>query len=653
MVDVRNSPHADVQSVGLDEVRWTKGFWADRVATCRDKSIPSMWHLMESGRYKPYLGHFLIAAGQQQGEHHGAKWNDGDFYKWVEAACASLATKEDPQLQANVERAVAAIIAAQRADGYLHTPVLIAQRSGDAAAKPFSDPLAFEMYNMGHLMTAACVHHRATGRGEFLQAARKAGDFLCVTFRETSPQLARNSICPSHYMGLIELYRATGEQRYLELAKKLFALRSLVPDGGDDNQDRLPFTEQREAVGHAVRANYLYAGAADLFLETGDTEIWRTLDAIWHNIIEKKLYITGGCGALYDGASPDGSPDQESITRVHQSYGRNYQLPNVTAHSETCANIGLVLWNWRMFLATGEARFVDVMELALYNSVLSGVSLEGTTYFYVNPLRNAEPLPTELRFPRTRQSYFTSFCCPPNVVRTIAEVSGYAYSKTNDSLWVNLYGGNALDSSLNGRQLSIAQETDYPWNGKVTLTVTHWDGGEFNLKLRIPAWARSAKVLVNGQPAQAAMVPGSYATIRRAWKIGDRIQLELPMPVEIMESHPLVEETRNHVAVKRGPLVYCLETPGLPKDSKLNEVALRSEAKFTPRFEEKTLGGVVVIETDAEISRSEDWQGELYRPLHLEDAQIERIALTPYFTWANRGLAEMSVWLPLNRQLIR
>jgi len=649
LVDVHASPHAAMQSVGLDEVQWTEGFWADRSAVCRDKSIPAMGQLMESGRYKPFLGHFLIAAGQAEGDYHGAKWNDGDFYKWIEAACASLAAKPHPQLAADVERAVAAIVAAQRDDGYLHTPVLIGQRNGDPAARPFADRFAFEMYNMGHLLTAASLHHRVTGRDELLQAARKTGDFLCEAFREPSPELARNSVCPSHYMGLVELYRTTGDQRYLELVKKLFEMRRLVMEGGDDNQDRLPLDEQREAVGHAVRANYLYAGAADLFLEIGDRDLWTALDAIWHNVVEKKLYVTGGCGALYDGASPDGSPQQDKITRVHQAYGRNYQLPNVTAHNETCANVGLVLWNWRMFLATGEARFIDVMELALYNSVLSGVSLEGTEYFYVNPLRNVDPLPTELRFPRTRQPFFTSFCCPPNVIRTIAEVGGYAYSKTGDALWVNLYGGNKLETEIGGRRLAIEQRAEYPWSGRIEIVITHWPGGEFALKLRIPLWTGSAKLLVNGKPFDTPASPGSYAEIRRDWKPGDRVQLELSMPAQLIESHPLVEETRNQVAVKRGPIVYCLETPGLPEGVKVSEVHLPIDAELKPRYDANLLGGVVVIESMAEVRHAGPWNGRLYRPLQAAQPRTEKVVLTPYFAWANRGPGEMSVWLPIGR----
>lgn len=421
------SPHAQVRTVGLDEVRWTDGFWAQRFDFCRTNMLPNMGRLMEGTNYTQFFRNFEIAAGLAEGRSRGASFNDGEFYKLIEAASAVYAATHDEFYDRHLDRAIAVIAKAQRADGYIHTPVLIANRNGDTNAAPFRDRNNFEVYNMGHLLTAACVHHRATGKTNLLAVALKAADFLDRAFANPSPELARNSVCPSHYMGLIELYRETGDARYLELAKRFFAMRDLVArsgDGGDDNQDRVPFTEQTEALGHAVRANYLFAGAADLFAETGDAATWAMLERVWTNVVQEKLYITGGCGALHDGASPDGSKDQKHITRTHQAYGRDYQLPNTTAHNETCANIGNVLWNWRMFLDTGEARFMDVAELALYNSVLSGGSLDGTNFFYTNPLRVTDPMPVELRWSRTRVPFVSSFCCPPNLVRTLAEIGG-------------------------------------------------------------------------------------------------------------------------------------------------------------------------------------------------------------------------------------
>jgi DUF1680 family protein len=646
LADTRNSPHAVVQSVRLDEVRWTEGFWADRFVTCRDRSLPAMWDVMRGTKYKPYLQHFLIAAGDIEGDYHGAQWNDGDFYKFLEAVCAVYAITRNPQLAGILDQSIDAISRAQRADGYLHTPVLVRERRGDTAAQPFRDRNHFEMYNMGHLMTAACLHARVTGNDRFLTVARNTADFLDEAFREPTPALARNAVCPSHYMGLVELYRTTREARYLDLANKLFAMRDMVSDGGDDNQDRIPFADQREAVGHAVRANYLYAGAADLYLETGEQRLWKPLEAISRNVTETKMYITGGCGALYDGASPDGSNDQGNITRVHQAYGRNYQLPNVTAHNETCAAVGSVLWNWRMFLATGEARYIDVIELALHNAMLSGVSLNGTNYFYVNPLRHVEPLPTKLRWSRERVPYVTSYCCPPNVLRTIAELNGYAYSKSNDTVWVNLFGGSRLSTELNGKPLTLTQQTDYPWNGRVRITVDECPPDEFALKLRIPAWARDAKLSVNGAKAGVNSAPPTYAEVRRHFHPGDVVELDLPMPAQLIETNPLVEETRNQVAIQRGPIVYCLESPDLPEGVRVQDVVIPSSARLVVQHDADLLGGITVVNADVLARQVDSWDNTLYRPQRLGPERPINVRFIPYYAWSNRGPSEMSVWLP-------
>lgn len=647
IVDMSRRAHTTVQPIGLSDMQWTDGFWTGRLETVRKRSIPAMWDIMKGTRYKPFYQNFLIAAGDAKGDFHGAPWNDGDFYKFLEAVTAVNAVAHDPELEAILRQSISAIGRAQRADGYIHTPVLIRQRHGEANAKPFQDRQNFEMYNMGHLITAACLHYRVTGHDEFLTIARRTADFLCEAIRNPTPELARNSVCPSHYMAIVEIYRTTGEPRYLELAKKLLDMRNLVATGDDDNQDRIPFLQQREAMGHAVRANYLYAGAADLYAETGDPALRDSLDAIWKNVVEKKMYITGGCGALYDGASPDGSPDQSSIARVHQAYGRNYQLPNITAHNETCAAIGNVLWNWRMFSATGEARYVDVMELALYNAVLSGISLEGTNYFYVNPIRQVEALPTKLRWSRTRVPFVTSYCCPPNVLRTVAEVGGYAYSKSTDAIWINLYGSNRLTTTLGGNAIKLSQQTNYPWDGRVQLAIVESPTAQFSLKLRIPGWADGATIQVNGSVANVQTNPGTYAELHRSWKMGDVVDLRLPLKERLIEANPLVEETRNQVTIKRGPIVYCLESPDLPKGVRVQDMAIRADAKLSSRYEPKLLNGVTVIEAQAIAKPPGDWSGKLYRTLERDPGREIKAQFIPYYAWSNRGPSEMSVWLPV------
>ena len=647
-LDSSRSPHAKLQPAALDEVRWTDGFWAQRFESCRAQMLPAMWELMNGTNRSHYLENFRIAAGLTEGRPRGAPFNDGDFYKLLEASCAALAIAPDRELERLVEDAIAVVAKAQRADGYLHTPVLIRARQGDTNAVPFRDRNNFEMYNLGHLMTAACVHNRVTGRTNFLAVARRAADFLDATFRSASPDAARSSVCPSHYMGMVELYRATREPRYLALAQKLFALRSQITDGGDDNQDRIPFTQQTNAVGHAVRANYLYVGAADLFMETGDPTLWRTLGAVWTNVVTRKLYLTGACGALYDGASPEGSKDQKTIARTHQAYGRDFQLPNTTAHAETCANIGNVLWNWRMFLATGEARFVDVLEQTLYNSVLSGVGLDGTHFFYTNPLRVTDPMPVALRWSRTRVPFMSSFCCPPNVVRTVAEVNGYAYAKSPGALWVNLYGGSEFKTELApGVSVKLVQETAYPWNGRVRLVVSPSKPAEFELKLRIPGWAKSATIRVNSLPFADVTKAGTYFALHRTWQSGDVVDVDFPMPAVLVESNPLVEETLNQVAIKRGPVVYCVESADL-KGAKLAEVALPVNADLVARFDQRLLGGVAAVDVLLTVRAAGDWDEILFRELTPRPSKTVKAQFVPYFAWGNRGAGEMSVWLPMD-----
>jgi DUF1680 family protein len=650
LTDTAASPHVAVRSVGLGEVQWTHGFWKSWSDTCRTAIVPGLWRTMRGTEHSQFLHNFLIAAGRAEGRHRGPAFNDGDFYKWLEAAAAVYAVTHDPALVAPMDEAVLAIRQAQRPDGYIHTPVLIRQRQGDATAQPFQDRLGFEMYNLGHLMTAACVHYRATGKADLLDAARKAADFLDRTFATPAPDLAHTAVCPSHYMGLVELYRTTREPRYLELAKKLIALRDQVPDGTDDNQDRVPLRKQTRAVGHAVRANYLYAGVADLYAETGDRSLLGPLQAVWENVVTEKMYITGGCGALYDGASPDGSKDQKHISRVHQAYGREYQLPNSTAHNETCAAVGSVLWNWRMLQITGDAKYADVLERVLYNAAPAGVSLDGTKFFYTNTLRQLDQMPVELRWPRTRQPFLSSFCCPPNIARTVAEAGSYAYGKSDEGVWIHLYGGSELTTDLpGGVRLKLTQETDYPWDDRVKVTVSVDRPATFAVRLRIPGWAGGAIVAVNGQPQPGPPKPGTYCEVRRAWSSGDVIELTLPLRPRLLEAHPLVEEARNQVAVQRGPIVYCLESTDLPAGVSVQDVALPAGIDLRPRFDAGLLGGVTMLEGKATAYPNRPWSRELYRDVAPAAPRPVDLRLIPYYAWGNRGKSAMSVWLPLAR----
>lgn len=639
-------PHAVVGPVCLADARWSSGFLAERFAICSRVTIPEMGNLMERTERSQFLENFRTAAGLAEGKHRGPPWNDGDFYKWIEAAAAIFAVTHDPLLDRRMDAAIVVLAKAQRADGYLHTPVLIANRNGDLSVQPFQDRLNFEMYNFGHLFTAACVHHRATGKKTLLDVATKAADFLCRAFDNPTQQLARNSVCPSHYMGIIDLYRETQDKKYLVLAKQFFLLRDLAIGGTDDNQDRIPFRRQTAAVGHAVRANYLYAGAADVFLETGDKTLFAPLEKVWEDVVGKKMYVTGACGALFDGASPDGAKDQKQIARVHQAYGRDYQLPNSTAHNETCASVGNVLWNWRMLQITGDARYADVMELALFNAVLAGVSLDGKRFFYTNTLRQLDTMPAPLRWSRAREEWISSYCCPPNIARLIAQATTFAYGRSSRGIWVHLFGAGTLDTTLpDGRRVELKQETDYPWDGRVRITLVSPPRGEMSLFVRLPGWCGQADLRLNGKPVDG--LARGYAEIRREWKAGDIVELTLPMNPRLVEAHPLVEELRNQVAAMRGPIVYCLESADLPKDIRLQTVALPRNIQFKARHQKDLLGGITVLEGRAESISGQQWPSDLYREFKPAAPTPVDIKLIPYFAWANRDKSEMTVWIPL------
>jgi DUF1680 family protein len=410
-------------------------------------------------------------------------------------------------------------------------------------------------------------------------------------------------------------------------------------------------------VGHAVRANYLYAGVADVVAETGGESLLETLLTLWESVVAQKMYITGACGALFDGASPYGSTDQAAITRVHQAYGRPYELPHVTAHSETCANIGNGLWNWRMLQLTGEGRFADVLELVLYNSLLCGVSLGGTEFFYTNPMRVLSDPPLPLRWSRTRQPYIECFCCPPNAVRTIAEVNSYAYCVSNGdgaldgAVWVNLYGASVLDTRLpNGARVVLEQETDYPWEGHVRIDVRAAEARTFALMLRIPGWTNRAAVTVNGRPAGVEARSGEYCALNRAWSPGDIVELEIPMAPRLLEANPLVEETLNQVAIQRGPVVYCLESADLPEGVRVLDVHIPADIELRPRIDSQLLGErVAVLEGQAERIPQGEWSGQLYRDVQTPERSQIDVRLVPYYAWGNRGEGEMTVWMPLSR----
>jgi DUF1680 family protein len=660
LIDTTHSPDAKMYMVDLADTRWTGGMWQERFNVCRDAMVPHLWEIFQNDEESHAWANFLIAAGvEHRGDDkfHGPPFNDGDFLKWFEALAQIYAVTHDPAIDAQMDKIIAVIAKAQREDGYLHTQTIIPQRHGDPKVKEFADREHFETYNMGHLMTAACIHYRATGKTTLLACARKAADYIDGLCTRVPAELARNAICPSHYMGVVELYRTTHEARYLELARKLIEIRSLVPGdvGSDFNQDRVPFRELDGALGHAVRANYLYAGVADVYAEDGDATLLKTLGRLADNVAGEKLYITGMTGALYDGASPDGSADYKAIKLTHQSYGRDYQLPNLTAYNETCATVGYALWTWRMFEVTGDARYTDLFEQSLYNGVLPGISLDGEHYFYTNALRKSKDFTWPLRWSRTRTPNIkSSFCCPPNVVRTIAEAHNYVYTLSPDTVWVNLYAATSLDTKwLDGSRIRLRQDTDYPWAGAIKLTIDEAPDRAVALKLRIPGWSHpgAAHLSVNAQPVSTELKPGTYAEVKRVWRVGDRVELTIDFKPSVWEANPLVEETVDQVAVKYGPLVYCLESNDIPAGMKLSDVALslaNDPAKFAVRHETVDNAHVLALTAPAVAVQRPTWtRGELYREASRTAPRPIEVTLIPYYAWGNRGDTDMTVWLPL------
>ena len=664
LTDMSRSKKAVMQNLPMGATQWTGGFWGNRFQMLSTTGIWDMWDTWNTPYEKiDALGlhgshgfaNFQVAAGTVKGKHHGPPFHDGDMYKWLEACAAVYAVTKDPKIDALMDQFIEQVALAQRADGYIHTPVVISERNagidshavkenaagieiGKDQKHAFASRLNFETYNLGHLMTAGIIHKRATGKTTLFNCGKKAADFLYDFLTNDAAELSRNAICPSHYMGAAEMYRETGDEKYLTLAKGLIAIRDSVTNGEDHNQDRHKFRDQYEAMGHAVRANYLYAGVADLYAETGEAQLMKNLCAIWDDIIQHKIYIMGGCGALYDGVSPDGTTyNQPSIQQIHQAYGRQFQLPQEAAHNEICAQIGMMLFSWRMFQTTGDAKYIDNIENELYNGILSGISLDGRDFFYTEALRRTKEFPYVMRWPKHRQRYITCFCCPPNTLRTLCEAQEYAYAISGETLYVNLYGQN----SLNTKDLEVEQITNYPWDGHITLTVKK-SKKLSTVILHKPDWCDNYSVTVNGEKAGL--------TITRKWKKGDVIQLTLDMRPRLVEANPLVEEAKNQVAVMRGPIVYCLEGQDIQGGYRINDIAIDDDIELKEVKMSIASHEFIALEGDAKLVNNKPWNNTmLYRELSKSPDTKVRIRLIPYYAWDNRGIQDMSLWLPLKR----
>ncbi|MFV0591584.1 MAG: glycoside hydrolase family 127 protein [Draconibacterium sp.] len=620
-----------ISAVPFNRVQLDDHFWLPKIKVNRDATIPAAFKKCEEmGR----LDNFLIAGGKMPGPVKGEMpFDDTDVYKTIEGAAYSLTTFPDPKLDAYVDSVIALIAIGQEADGYLTTYKTIDTTHAPAGWCPAGGrwqnlECSHELYNSGHLFEAAAAHYIATGKTNLLNIALKNADLLVKVFNEEHP-----GYVPGHQIvetGLIKLYLITQNKDYLKLARHFLDNRGDSTKhalNGEYTQDHKPVTQQDEAVGHAVRAAYMYAGMTDIAAFYNDSAYSAAIDKIWENVVSKKLYLTGGIGSRHSG----------------EAFGENYELPNLTAYNETCAAIANVYWNYRMFLLKGNAKYIDVLERSLYNNVLSGVALDGTHFFYPNPLECDMHYHFNSGGTLTRQPWFDCSCCPTNLARFMPSVAGYIYAHHAQDLYVNLYVQSSTFVDLDQTKVKLVQQTDYPWEGTIKLTVSPEEKGNFALKLRIPGWAQNQPVpgdlyvyeedapttpviKINGEKTDF-LIENGYARLKRDWQKGDEVELILPMEVRKVLANEKVEDDRRKVALERGPIVYCLEEKDNPQ---IDEVHVSAATEFNTKFDENFLNGVEVIEASGKSGN-------------------EHFKAIPYFVWNNRGANKMMVWLPENK----
>jgi hypothetical protein len=630
-----------IKPVPFTAVHLDDEFWAPRIETNRKVTIPyAFGKCEETGRVE----NFVRAAKKLRGEKlkddkvRGYSFDDTDIYKILEGASFGLSVKADPKMEKYLDELIAKIAAAQEPDGYLFTARTInPEKPHHWAGKKRWEKvsrLSHELYNMGHFYEAAVAHYQATGKKSMLDIATKNADLLCKVFGP-----GRNEDWAGHQiieMGLCKLYRATGEKRYLDLAK--FLLDTRGPDGRTYDQSHKRVVDQEKGVGHAVRATYMYSGMADVATLTGDKRYITAIDRIWDNIVRTKTYITGGLGQ-------PGGPE---------GFAGEYNLGN-NCYCETCAGIGNVYWNHRLFMLHGDAKYIDVLERALYNNVIDGVSLDGKKFFYPNTLSSSG---TGRR--PARSEWFGCACCPGNIARFIASVPGYVYAAKGSDVYVNLYAGGKGSLKVGDNTVAITQETRYPWQGAVKMTVEPKNEFRFALKIRIPGWAQNtpmpldlyrymnkssetATLKLNGKPVAPAVDKG-YVTFDRTWKKGDTVELNFPMPIRRVLANDKVEPDRNRVAIERGPMVFCAEWPD--NNGKTHGLILSDDAKLTSEFRKDMLGGIEVIQANAQVVKLEEENKPLVKAEH-------KLVLIPYYAWAHRGTGEMDVWLARNDEPIK
>jgi DUF1680 family protein len=633
VLNLTNSPYAKLHNVPVRAVTIEEGFWAKRRKTNVESSIPTMREQLEQhGR----MDNFRRLVGKSSEPQKGPFYSDSDIYKWTEAVGFALQSGDRPELRGVTEKMIREVVAVQEPSGYLNTFYV-----GDRVAQrmlPRSQEVGHELYNLGHMIQGAIAYYRGTGDTTLMDAGAKFVDgFLLPNYGPGADQKPIVSGHPEIEMSLIELYRTTGNHKYVDLAAYILQGDSRIPLRHDQivyMNCGTPFTSKTKLEGHAVRAMYACCGATDYYLETGDQAYWKTLNTLWDDLANRQMYVTGGVGARGAG----------------EAFGQDYELPNAQAYGESCAAIGNMMWNWRMLAAGGEARFTDIIERALYNGINSGMSLDGTTYCYRNPLA-FDPSSGE----KIRNPWYDTTCCPPNLERTFASLPGYFYSTSKNGLYVHLYDNSVLDWHLeDGTPLKIQQKTNYPWDGDVKLTVTPAQSKNFTLYVRIPGWVRNASVAVNGK-ALSGVRAGEYLPIERQWAAGDTVSLNFPMPTEILSSNPRVTENAGRVAVQRGPVVYCMEQLDQPDSPTLPDVSVALGAKSSQSFEAKynaeLLDGVTVLHHKGAVNEKASGAEALYVPATLSAPKTkpQNVLLIPYYAWANRQATAMEVWVPYIR----
>ncbi|SHE68507.1 hypothetical protein SAMN05444405_102296 [Bacteroides luti] len=634
---IKQSGGYPITPVPFTSVKVTDSFWGQRLKASREVTIPLAFKKCEeTGRYENFV---KAAHPSESYKVEGFSFDDTDVYKTIEGASYSMQTFPNKKLAKYIDSVLVIVAAAQEPDGYLYTSRTMNPKHPHewAGSKRWEkeEVLSHELYNLGHMIEGAIAHYQATGKRNFLDIAIKYAD--CAE-RSIGDKPGQVTVVPGHQiaeMALAKLYVLTGQKKYINLAKFLLDKRGYTENKEVYNQAYKPVLQQDEAVGHAVRAAYMYSGMADVAALTGDKGYIDAIDKIWDNIVNKKLYITGGIGATSNG----------------EAFGENYELPNMSAYCETCAAIGNVYLNYRLFLLHGEAKYYDILERTLYNGLISGVSLDGGGFFYPNPLESIGQ--------HQRQPWFGCACCPSNICRFIPSIPGYIYAVHNNDVYVNLFMANSSDLKVNGKNVTLKQSTSYPWNGDIKLEVSPKGKQNFAMKIRVPGWVQGSvvpgnlysytdkktlgyTVKVNGKVVESNIEKG-YFTIPRTWKKGDVVEVHFDMEVRTVKANQQVEADRGKISVERGPLVYCAEWPD--NDFSIQSVIMNKKPVFTVEKKSDLLYGIDMIQTDAQALNYDD-KGKLI-------AKDVKLNLIPYYAWAHRGSGDMAVWLPIDLNATR